>query len=118
MSGVRAAWCLLDDGVACIAWVHPSRLQVGAMADRFNRRYLLFVIIIIGEAPCLLTYWVGRQGAPRPQPLAVRGGDMRRREGQPAAMPRQQHAMLCALLAWHGLLLPHPLAYASSSSSS
>jgi hypothetical protein len=35
-----------------------SLLQCGYLADKHNRVLLLAAIIIIGEAPCLCTYWV------------------------------------------------------------
>ncbi len=34
-------------------------VQVGWLADKVNRVRLLFVVILIGCTPCLLTYWVG-----------------------------------------------------------
>jgi hypothetical protein len=33
-------------------------LQCGYLADKHNRVLLLAAIIIIGETPCLATYWV------------------------------------------------------------
>eukprot|EP00775_Hariotina_reticulata_P010191 gene10191-10352_t len=36
----------------------PSALVCGYLADKYNRVILLFSVIIIGEAPCLGTYWV------------------------------------------------------------
>lgn len=33
-------------------------LQVGWLADSTNRRNLLFWVVVMGEAPCLATYWV------------------------------------------------------------
>ncbi|GIL67678.1 hypothetical protein Vafri_21012 [Volvox africanus] len=41
----------------------PAALLVGWLADRgdINRRTLLFWVVVVGETPCLLTYWV-REG--------------------------------------------------------
>ncbi|GIL90022.1 hypothetical protein Vretimale_18101 [Volvox reticuliferus] len=38
----------------------PAALLVGWLADRgdINRRTLLFWVVVVGETPCLLTYWV------------------------------------------------------------
>ncbi|KAG2447464.1 hypothetical protein HYH02_007785 [Chlamydomonas schloesseri] len=38
----------------------PAALLVGWLADRgdVNRRSLLFWVVVVGETPCLLTYWV------------------------------------------------------------
>ncbi|KAG2422826.1 hypothetical protein HXX76_015768 [Chlamydomonas incerta] len=38
----------------------PAALLVGWLADRgdINRRSLLFWVVVVGETPCLLTYWV------------------------------------------------------------
>lgn len=36
----------------------PPAAQVGWLADRMNRRNLLLYVILFGEVPCLLTYWV------------------------------------------------------------
>ncbi|KAF6255108.1 major facilitator superfamily domain-containing protein [Scenedesmus sp. NREL 46B-D3] len=38
----------------------PAALLCGYLADKHNRVLLLAAIIIIGEAPCLCTYWVTR----------------------------------------------------------
>jgi hypothetical protein len=38
-------------------------LQCGYLADKYNRVILLFSVIVIGEAPCLGTYWVSHAGA-------------------------------------------------------
>lgn len=36
----------------------PTHPQVGYCADKFNRVKLLAFIVVLGEAPCLSTYWV------------------------------------------------------------
>lgn len=33
-------------------------LQCGYFADKFNRIHMLAFIVVVGEAPCLCTYWV------------------------------------------------------------
>lgn len=37
--------------------LHLSQ-QAGILADKVNRRNLLFIVVVLGEAPCLATYWV------------------------------------------------------------
>eukprot|EP00200_Dunaliella_tertiolecta_P009723 CAMPEP_0202386432 /NCGR_PEP_ID=MMETSP1127-20130417/66398_1 /ASSEMBLY_ACC=CAM_ASM_000462 /TAXON_ID=3047 /ORGANISM="Dunaliella tertiolecta, Strain CCMP1320" /LENGTH=241 /DNA_ID=CAMNT_0048986981 /DNA_START=220 /DNA_END=942 /DNA_ORIENTATION=+ len=36
----------------------PSALLLGWLGDRFNRVYLLFGVVVFGEAPCMATAWV------------------------------------------------------------
>jgi sugar phosphate permease len=36
----------------------PAALLCGYFADQFNRIHMLAVIVLVGEAPCLCTYWV------------------------------------------------------------
>ncbi|MEW5311908.1 MAG: hypothetical protein WDW38_003584 [Sanguina aurantia] len=36
----------------------PAALLAGILADKVNRRNLLFIVVVLGEAPCLATYWV------------------------------------------------------------
>jgi hypothetical protein len=47
----HCCWC-------CCYFTVVSLLQCGYLADKHNRVLLLAAIIIIGEAPCLCTYWV------------------------------------------------------------
>lgn len=35
-----------------------SHAQVGWLTDKVNRRNLLFAVVVMGEAPCLCTYFV------------------------------------------------------------
>lgn len=35
-------------------------LQCGYLADKYNRVRLLVTVVIVGEAPCLATYWVSQ----------------------------------------------------------
>jgi hypothetical protein len=48
-----------------LLWLHHAAaavsnctLQCGYFADKLNRVHLLAFIIVLGEAPCLCTYWV------------------------------------------------------------
>eukprot|EP00798_Chlamydomonas_sp_ICE-L_P009776 gene9778-7658_t len=36
----------------------PAALLMGFLSDRWNRKNLLVAVVIIGEMPCLCTYWV------------------------------------------------------------
>lgn len=36
----------------------PAALLVGYISDRFDRKWLLFILVVIGEGPCLATPWV------------------------------------------------------------
>eukprot|EP00798_Chlamydomonas_sp_ICE-L_P021214 gene21214-28123_t len=36
----------------------PAALLMGFLTDRWNRKNLLLAVVIIGETPCLCTYWV------------------------------------------------------------
>ncbi|KAK9838287.1 hypothetical protein WJX81_002411 [Elliptochloris bilobata] len=38
----------------------PSALVIGYLSDRVNRRHLLFSIVLLGEGPCLATFFVTR----------------------------------------------------------
>lgn len=40
----------------------PAALLCGYFADKFNRVHMLAFIIVLGEAPCLCTYWVSGAG--------------------------------------------------------
>ena len=43
-------------------------LQVGWLADTYNRRNMLFVVAVIGQVPCLCTLWVSAWFAAKPAP--------------------------------------------------
>lgn len=45
----------------------PAALVVGWLTDRggIKRRTLLFWVVVVGEMPCLLTYWVCEGGLGR-----------------------------------------------------
>ena len=45
----------LSAGWACSMQV---ALLVGYLADTMERRTLFVVVVLLGEVPCLLTYWV------------------------------------------------------------
>ncbi|KAK9832459.1 hypothetical protein WJX74_010797 [Apatococcus lobatus] len=38
----------------------PSALLIGWLSDRMSRRWLLFIVVVLGEGPCLATFWVTR----------------------------------------------------------
>lgn len=40
----------------------PSALIVGYLADRADRIKLLLMVVVVGHAPCLCTYWVRAGG--------------------------------------------------------
>jgi hypothetical protein len=77
------------------------RLQVGWLTSKVNRRMLLFAVVMLGQAPCLLTYWVGGARPAAAQPPAARAacglacwGLPARRAGawSSTASTRQRHA--------------------------
>ncbi|CAL8462663.1 g2196 [Coccomyxa elongata] len=38
----------------------PAALTIGYLCDKFNRRNLLFYVVLLGEGPCLATFFVKR----------------------------------------------------------
>jgi hypothetical protein len=44
----------------------PAAAQVGWLTAKVNRRLLLFAVVMLGQAPCLLTYWVSGPALPGP----------------------------------------------------
>jgi MFS family permease len=38
----------------------PASLIIGWLADKVPRTRLFFITVLIGEGPCLATYWVGK----------------------------------------------------------
>lgn len=52
-------------------------VQCGWLTDRYNRVHLLFLVIIIGEAPCLCTYWVSGESRAFQVPVVPQGAPIR-----------------------------------------